>query len=167
MADKPEDNADTTDGNISGAKKGKKGKSKGKGKEVVPAGGAAAQGGPPATLSPEQQEKLRKAMELLNLQSQGPAKTEEDATKKSYQFWSTQPVPAIDEVVTSNECISEDVATGEVRQEPYSLPDGFKWDTLQLDDPLVLKEVYVLLNENYVEDDDNMFRFDYRFIDLE
>lgn len=24
-----------------------------------------------------------------------------------------------------------------------------------------LKEVYVLLNENYVEDDDNMFRFDY------
>ena len=23
------------------------------------------------------------------------------------------------------------------------------------------KEVYTLLNENYVEDDDNMFRFDY------
>ena len=90
----------------------------------------------------------------------------------------------------------------QVRQEPYSLPDGFKWDTLHLDDPLVLKEVgsllllsgfssfscscsldsapcpapaltdagstpplqvYVLLNENYVEDDDNMFRFDYRW----
>ena len=25
-------------------------------------------------------------------------------------------------------------------------------------------QVYVLLNENYVEDDDNMFRFDYRWI---
>lgn len=24
-----------------------------------------------------------------------------------------------------------------------------------------LKELYILLNENYVEDDDNMFRFDY------
>lgn len=24
-----------------------------------------------------------------------------------------------------------------------------------------LKELYLLLNENYVEDDDNMFRFDY------
>ena len=24
-------------------------------------------------------------------------------------------------------------------------------------------QVYVLLNENYVEDDDNMFRFDYRW----
>ena len=27
--------------------------------------------------------------------------------------------------------------------------------------PLQLKELYVLLTENYVEDDDNMFRFDY------
>lgn len=26
---------------------------------------------------------------------------------------------------------------------------------------LQLKELYGLLNENYVEDDDNMFRFDY------
>ena len=26
---------------------------------------------------------------------------------------------------------------------------------------LQLKELYMLLNENYVEDDDNMFRFDY------
>jgi len=162
MSDKPEENADSTDGNITGSKKGKKGKSKGKNKEIANASGASGGAqGPPATLSPEQQEKLRKAMELLNLQSQGPAKNEEEATKKSYQFWSTQPVPAIDEVITSNECISIDVPTSEVRQEPYSLPDGFKWDTLQLDDPLVLKEVYVLLNENYVEDDDNMFRFDY------
>ena len=27
--------------------------------------------------------------------------------------------------------------------------------------PLQLSDVYTLLNENYVEDDDNMFRFDY------
>ena len=27
--------------------------------------------------------------------------------------------------------------------------------------PPQLKELYTLLNENYVEDDDNMFRFDY------
>ena len=67
-------------------------------------------------------------------------------------------VPALEEVITSNECISQDVTAEEVqqqdenifqtfafshqvRQEPYSLPDGFKWDTLLLDDPLVLKEV--------------------------
>ena len=69
MSDKAEEeHADTTDGNTSGgAKKGKKGKSKGKGKDA----GGAAGGQPAAALSPEQQDKLRKAMELLNLQSQG------------------------------------------------------------------------------------------------
>lgn len=146
---------DTIDGNISGAdsKKNKKGKNKKAGKEGAAAGGQA--------LTADQQENLKKAMELLNMQAAGPAKSEEEAAKKSYQFWSTQPVPAIDEVVTSNEHISPDLTKEEVRQEPFTLPQGFQWDTLQLDDPLVLKELYVLLNENYVEDDDNMFRFDY------
>ena len=55
-------------------------------------------------------------------------------------------------------CGKVNLAVAEVRQEEYTLPQGFHWDTLHLDDPLVLKELYVLLNENYVEDDDNMFR---------
>jgi len=154
---------DAIDGNTSvgssgsaGGKKNKKGKNKNKS-----AGETGAVAGAGANLSADQQEKLKKAMEILNMQSQGPAKNEEEAASKSYQFWSTQPVPSIDEVVTSNESISPDVAAEEVRQEGYSLPPGFQWDTLQLDDPLVLKELYILLNENYVEDDDNMFRFDY------
>ncbi|EEC06084.1 N-myristoyl transferase, putative [Ixodes scapularis] len=60
---------------------------------------------------------IKKAMEILNLNvmHDGPAKTPEEAMLKHYQFWNTQP----------------------------------------------LKELYQLLNENYVEDDDNMFRFDY------
>ena len=43
----------------------------------------------------------------------------------------------------------------------------FSFSTLLFDEifndlfPLQLKELYVLLTENYVEDDDNMFRFDY------
>jgi glycylpeptide N-tetradecanoyltransferase len=32
---------------------------------------------------------------------------------------------------------------------------------MDINDPLQLTELYTLLNENYVEDDDNMFRFDY------
>ncbi|RZF47684.1 hypothetical protein LSTR_LSTR005701 [Laodelphax striatellus] len=66
-----------------------------------------------------------------------------------------------DEKITVNEPIESDKKASEIRQEPYSLPGGFQWDTLTLDDPLVLKELYTLLNENYVEDDDSMFRFDY------
>lgn len=41
---------------------------------------------------------LRAAMEALNLQ-QKPAKTPEEALTKSYQFWNTQPVPKMGEVV--------------------------------------------------------------------
>ena len=164
---------DTQDGNTaasassSSGKKNKKGKAKKSGDQAATPS--------QANLTPEQQGNLKKAMEYLSLQAAGsasdvmcchykemfvtgPVKSEEEAAQKSYQFWSTQPVPAIDELVTSNECITPDLAVTEVRQEEYTLPQGFHWDTLHLEDPLVLKELYVLLNENYVEDDDNMFR---------
>ncbi|KAL3270448.1 hypothetical protein HHI36_020999 [Cryptolaemus montrouzieri] len=104
---------------------------------------------------------LRAAMEAFTL-SQKPAKTTEEALSKPYQFWNTQPVPRMDEQVMVSEAIEPDKDQSEIRREPYSLPDGFKWDTLNLLDPLVLKELYTLLNENYVEDDDCMFRFDYQ-----
>ncbi|KAK6621683.1 Glycylpeptide N-tetradecanoyltransferase 2 [Polyplax serrata] len=103
---------------------------------------------------------IRLAMELINFQHK-PAKTTEEAVHKQYQFWSTQPVPKMDEKITTNEAI-EQVKQNEIRTEPYTLPDQFLWDTLNLEDPLVLKELYTLLNENYVEDDDSMFRFDYQ-----
>jgi glycylpeptide N-tetradecanoyltransferase len=57
--------------------------------------------------------------------------------------------------------IEPEVPVSEIRQEPYSLPAGFVWDTVHIDNEAQLKELYQLLNENYVEDDDNMFRFDY------
>ncbi|XP_023346924.1 glycylpeptide N-tetradecanoyltransferase 2 [Eurytemora carolleeae] len=148
MADS-EKNGDNVDG--AAARKG------GKKKEKKPKIAEVVQPGVPA-LTPEQTENLRKAMELLNSQK-GSGGSKDD--HKEYQFWSTQPVPGLHEVITCNEEINPDPQIDQVRAEPYSLPQGFKWDTLNLDDPLVLKEVYVLLNENYVEDDDNMFRFDY------
>lgn len=41
------------------------------------------------------------------------------------------------------------------------MPAGYKWDTLNIEDEDQLKELYLLLTENYVEDNDNMFRFNY------
>lgn len=49
----------------------------------------------------------------------------------------------------------------QIRPEPYTLPDAFKWSDVDLDNPEQLTELYTLLTENYVEDEDNMFRFDY------
>ncbi|XP_026282999.1 glycylpeptide N-tetradecanoyltransferase 1 [Frankliniella occidentalis] len=104
---------------------------------------------------------IRKAMEVLSFQ-QKPAKTTEEALQKQYKFWSTQPVPKMDEKIQNNEPIEPDRRPDEIRPTPFSLPDGFVWDTLNLDEPLILTELYTLLNENYVEDDDSMFRFDYQ-----
>lgn len=49
----------------------------------------------------------------------------------------------------------------EVRAEPYTMPPGFAWCTMDVNDDAQMDEIYRLLFENYVEDDDNMFRFDY------
>lgn len=89
-------------------------------------------------------------------------KTEKEAMQKSYKFWSTQPVPKFDDVIEANEAIEANKEIAQIRADPYALPEGFKWESMTLDDPLVLKELYTLLNENYVEDDDAMFRFDYQ-----
>jgi len=49
----------------------------------------------------------------------------------------------------------------DVKQEPYKLPEGFGWVLLDWEDLAVVEEAYILLRDNYVEDDDAMFRFDY------
>uniref|UniRef100_A0A6G1SPN7 Glycylpeptide N-tetradecanoyltransferase n=1 Tax=Aceria tosichella TaxID=561515 RepID=A0A6G1SPN7_9ACAR len=81
--------------------------------------------------------------------------------KHQYQFWETQPVPRLDEEPLTSEPIEPNKPIEEIRSEPYNLPDGFEWVTVDLNDDVVLRELYTLLNENYVEDDDSMFRFDY------
>ena len=76
-------------------------------------------------------------------EAKGSAKSTEEAAKKTYEFWNTQPVPKIDEEITTNEAISPDIPLDKLRQEPYSLPGGFEWDTLNIDDPLVVSATYV------------------------
>ncbi|XP_042897135.1 glycylpeptide N-tetradecanoyltransferase 2 isoform X2 [Parasteatoda tepidariorum] len=116
-------------------------------------------------LSATKLQEIKKAMEILNLNMvhQGPAKTHEEAIRKHFEFWDTQPVPKISDEIgaNANEPIEPDKTIDEIRKEPLSLPQGFQWDTLDIDNPIILNELYTLLNENYVEDDDNMFRFDY------
>lgn len=106
-------------------------------------------------------EQLKLNPKMLSM-LRGVAKTPEEAMQKSYKFWSTQPVPKFDEEIEQNEPIEADKHISEIRADPYALPNGFKWEALNLNDPLMLTELYTLLNENYVEDDDAMFRFDYQ-----
>ena len=109
-----------------------------------------------------------KKLEKLQLQaaSRIPAKSPiakvmEEAAKQPHKFWETQPVPKLSETVVETGPIEPDKKPEQVKAKPYDLPKEFEWDTLDINNDETLKELYKLLNENYVEDDDNMFRFDY------
>ena len=41
------------------------------------------------------------------------------------------------------------------------MPENYVWSDIEIGDAAQLDELYTLLTENYVEDDENMFRFDY------
>mmetsp|Transcript_74711 Transcript_74711/g.163233 ORF Transcript_74711/g.163233 Transcript_74711/m.163233 type:complete len:459 (+) Transcript_74711:97-1473(+) len=82
--------------------------------------------------------------------------------ERPHPFWDTQPVPSIgSEYAQDTGPIDEVKTPEEVRAEPYPLPDAFEWCTCNVDSDTEAQEIYTLLSENYVEDDDSMFRFDY------
>jgi glycylpeptide N-tetradecanoyltransferase len=99
-----------------------------------------------------------------------------DQNKREFKFWKTQPVPQFGELFTlysSTSDFSEDadpqentyieapIEVNRVRQEPYAVLKEFEWSDINIQDEGQLNELYRLLSENYVEDDENMFRFDY------
>jgi glycylpeptide N-tetradecanoyltransferase len=57
--------------------------------------------------------------------------------------------------------IDVEKTVADVKDTPYNLPQGFEWADIDINDRTQADEVYKLLTQNYVEDDDNMFRFDY------
>ncbi|OJJ44620.1 hypothetical protein ASPZODRAFT_71446 [Penicilliopsis zonata CBS 506.65] len=81
----------------------------------------------------------------------------------SYKFWQTQPVPHF------NEKGKGEVADGPIKiidpervsREPDALIEGFEWATLDLSDEKELSELWDLLTNHYVEDDNAMFRLRY------
>jgi glycylpeptide N-tetradecanoyltransferase len=80
-----------------------------------------------------------------------------------YKFWQTQPVPTFEESqkkIDSEGPIRE-VQIEKVRKEPDPLIDQFEWCLLDLTDDKEVGEVYDLLSNHYVEDDEAMFRFNY------
>lgn len=57
--------------------------------------------------------------------------------------------------------IVPDKTPDEIRAEPYNMPGGFVWSDVDINDKEQRTELYALLANNYVEDDDALFRFDY------
>ncbi|GAV72988.1 RVT_1 domain-containing protein/NMT domain-containing protein/NMT_C domain-containing protein/Lycopene_cycl domain-containing protein, partial [Cephalotus follicularis] len=83
---------------------------------------------------------------------------------KKHKFWETQPVGQFKEVGDSSlpeGPIESPTPLSEVKQDPYNLPSPYEWTTCDMDSEETCNEVYNLLKNNYVEDDENMFRFNY------
>ncbi|EIW67750.1 hypothetical protein TREMEDRAFT_33259 [Tremella mesenterica DSM 1558] len=106
-----------------------------------------------------------KAMNLVKLLDGQTALGNKSGTKDigQYKFWKTQPVPQMgqDREIIEEGPIDQLKTPQEVKQEPGPLPSGFEWCTVDIQSGEQCKEVYELLSENYVEDDDAMFRFNY------
>lgn len=79
----------------------------------------------------------------------------------SYKFWQTQPVPRFDDKDDLAEGPIKIINPEEVSKEPPQLIEGFEWVTLDVQDDKEVAELYELLSNHYVEDDNAMFRFNY------
>jgi len=80
-----------------------------------------------------------------------------------HTFWDTQPVPKFSEAMEEIKSgpIDPPKTVADIKKEPYALPSAYEWVTCDITNDRELQDVYTLLNENYVEDDDSLFRFDY------
>lgn len=83
---------------------------------------------------------------------------------KRHKFWETQPVGQFKDIGDTSlpeGPIEPPTPLSEVKQESYNLPNPYEWITCDIDSEEMCAEVYNLLTHNYVEDDENMFRFNY------
>jgi glycylpeptide N-tetradecanoyltransferase len=87
-----------------------------------------------------------------------------------HNFWDHQPVLKISKTQqklnfsaeTSDEFdVIEQKTVDEISKEPYKLPETHEWYEIDVNDDEEMQQIYELLESNYVEDDDAMFRFAY------
>lgn len=104
-----------------------------------------------------------KLAELLSKESLNPVDSE---SPKEYKFWKTQPVPQMGQAEELESMKDggkpfKRRTSGDIPKQPYALIDAFEWSDVDVTEANQLEEAYRLLNENYVEDGEAMFRFDY------
>jgi glycylpeptide N-tetradecanoyltransferase len=119
----------------------------------------------------ESQDKIREMLKEMTAGEAGKRSRVDDKRLKkiaslydTHNFWDSQPVPKATDVVTSddyNKQIDEVKTVDEISDQPLDIPAGFQWCNVNIEDDNECKDVYDLLTQNYVEDDDAMFRFDY------
>lgn len=79
-------------------------------------------------------QELKKQLEGYSYSRNAPKNEDELRKKQDWKFWNTQPVKSFSENVPSgvNEPIEIDKKIEEIKQDPFTLPDGFQWDDIDL-----------------------------------
>jgi len=111
-------------------------------------------------MSSDDADKNKTADDILKMLKEAGVSAE-SLVDKSHAFWDTQPMAQGEQAELPEGPIVPNKTKDEIRAEPYKMPPGFEWSTLDVMDPIQREELYVLLANNYVEDDDALFRFDY------
>jgi len=97
---------------------------------------------------------------LDNVYNKLAAKTLDEAKKKPFNFWKTQPVTNINDVIgKAGEIKKIDVT--QISTNPFILPDKFKWGIIDPENDSDLSTLEVFLNKYYVSDLDDAFRLNY------
>jgi glycylpeptide N-tetradecanoyltransferase len=65
--------------------------------------------------------------------------------EKSHAFWDTQPMAQGEQAELPEGPIVPNKTEDEIRAEPYNMPTGFEWGTLDIMDAEQREELYVLL----------------------
>lgn len=102
-------------------------------------------------------------LKKLSLQAaeQDTAEPSKPKPMDEFKFWKTQPVTKFDASISAEGPIDTRNDVSKVRKEPYPMLPQFEWVTLDVDDSHDMDQLYELLYDHYVEDQDSSFRFAY------
>lgn len=82
-------------------------------------------------------------------------KTHEEALKHNYKFWSTQPVPSLEDQLVVDKPID---VSSEPPAEQKQLPTNYEWTDIDLTDPIACDNLAEFLCKYYVENIGNKFK---------
>jgi len=90
------------------------------------------------------------------------SETNDSGDEDMIQFWKVQPTPeSMKQDIPIQEGPLEVQQVEDIPTHPTALPPDLEWSTLDPTHPEEMNDIWTLLNGQYVEDDDAMFRFNY------
>ena len=98
---------------------------------------------------------LKKTQELIKM-------GEIPGLKRDFKFWSTQPVPQFNKPLNVEfGPILKENNIENVQTEDYTLPSGFEWKEISLNQEKDVDKLYEFLKSNYIDDESQLFGMDY------